>query len=184
VSRLHCVGDGVHERRKTMRGLMGLLILSLCLASCATTGGSGGMLPAQISKTSFTKEMIKIDKQFHEDVLLTAKTRMRYISCDIGLIDGLGLASSADFPINSVDWARALLQNPAISLALGEIKSIAKSTIDPDAKPDQADKTYWKQTDYASCKVVGLGYRVAALSVIDILSLFPQLAPYMALFKM
>ncbi len=139
-----------------------ILILAILLLICGC---------AQVAP-----QIIKFDEEYHQAILSVARTRIKYVSCDIGLIDGLGIASSADFPIMSGDQARAILQNPGISIALGEVKQIAKVTMDENGI------AYWKPRDYSECKVLGLGYRVAALSVIDIVKLFPALAPYLAVF--
>jgi len=128
------------------------------------------IIPILFACSTVAPQMIKIDEEYHKAILDVATTRIKYISCDIGLIDGLGIASSVDFPIMDAGQARALLQNPAISLALGEMKAIAK------------EQDQWVEGDYAKCKILGLGYRATALGTIDILKLFPQLAPYLAIF--
>jgi hypothetical protein len=121
-------------------------------------------------------QMIKIDEEYHKAILDIAGTRIKYVSCDVCLIDGLGIASPVDFPITTNNDIRAVLQNPGISLALGQIKEIALTTNDETGAP------YWKDADCSKCKVLGLGYRAAALGTIDILKLFPQLSPYLLIF--
>lgn len=137
-----------------------ILILALLIPVLFLFGGCATMGP----------EMIKIDKEIHENILKVAETRMEYVSCDLGLIDGLGVASVAAFPIKNGQEARAILNNPAIGITLGEMRQITEG----------AGK--WKQKDFDECKVLGLGYRATALGTIDILKLFPQLTPYLAIF--
>jgi uncharacterized protein YceK len=139
-----------------------LIMVALMLSGCATV----------------TPEMIKIEKDVHESIVQTAKLRMEYISCDLGLIDGLGIANIVDFPIQTAEGARAILANPAISLTLAEMKGIARRVKKPDGQ------VYWDDNTYDMCKVTGLSYRALALSTIDVLRLFPQLVPYMAIFGM
>ena len=122
-------------------------------------------------------QVVTFDKTQHEAILMMAKERIKWASCDIGLIDGLGIAVAADFPIWNVTQVQAILPNPGISLALGEIKQIAKTEIDPDT-----GCPYWKPADYDLCKIEGLSLRAATLGTIDILKLFPQLAPYLGIF--
>ena len=122
-------------------------------------------------------EIVKTDKDNHKTIVSVAKARMESVSCDVGLMDGLGFTSAIDFPLNDINGIRALLQNPGIGLAFVEIRKIAKDT----KKPGTEEK-YWNEGEYAICKVLGLEYRAAALSVVDILKMFPQIAPYLAIF--
>jgi len=122
-------------------------------------------------------QVATFDKEQHEAILKMAKERIKWVSCDIGLIDGLGIAVAADFPIWNVRQVQAILPNPGISLALGEIKQIAQNQIDP-----VTGYAYWKSSDYNLCKIEGLSWRTAALGTIDVLRLFPQLAPYLGIF--
>ena len=128
------------------------------------------IVPFLFACSTVAPQMIKIDEEYHKAILDIATTRMKYVSCDVGLINGLGIASVIDFPIYTSGEARAILSNPAISLALSEMKEITVA------------QGQWKEDDYAKCKIEGLGYRAAALGTIDILKLFPQLAPYLAIF--
>lgn len=144
-------------KRKGFIELLLVIVLAIfMLSGCAQVG----------------PQVIKTDVEFHKNVLDVATTRIQYVSCDIGLIDGLGIASSVSFPIKNGDEARAILQNPGISLALGEMKAIA------------TEQNMWKPEDYAKCKVLGLGYRATALGTIDILKMFPQLTSYLSIFGM
>lgn len=142
-----------------------VVLMTLLLLGCSTS-------------KEITKQTIKFDKQYHENLMKSADVRMQYVSCDVGLIDGLGIANAAKFPIKSGEDARALLANPAISIALGEMVEAVKSFKDANGK-----YVYWSDEEYQKCYVVGLGYRVVALSTIDVLKLFPQLAPYLAVFQ-
>ena len=126
---------------------------------------------------SIAPQITKMDKENHAGIVEIAKARMESVSCDVGLMDGLGFTSAIDFPIINAGQVRALLQNPGIGIAFVEIRDIAKKTKKPDS-----EEMYWDETEYSMCKVLGLEYRAAALSLIDILKLFPQIAPYLTLF--
>lgn len=125
--------------------------------------------------STVSTQIIKVDEEYHKFIFDTAKVRMKYVSCDLGLLDGLGLTSSVDFPIKNGDDVKALLNNPGINIAISEIKDIAKTTNDELGNP------YWKEDDYKICKAQGLGVRAMALSIVDILKLFPSLSPYLAI---
>jgi hypothetical protein len=137
----------------------------------------GLMIIGLVGCASVSPQVVRFDKTTHENILKVAKERIKWVSCDIGLIDGLGIAVAAEFPIWDANEARAILTNPGISLALGEIRQIAQDNTDPETQ-----KPYWKPIEYDLCKVEGLGWRAAALGTIDILKLFPQLLPYLAIF--
>ena len=124
----------------------------------------------------FSEQSVKFDVEAHKAILDVANTRIKYISCDIGLIDGLGITSKVSFPIMTAGEARAILNNSGIPLALAEMTEIAKKTIDPATK-----KPYWIEDDYCKCMVLGLGYRATALGTLEILKLFPQIAPYLGM---
>ena len=134
------------------------------------------LLLALMGCSQISTNITEFDEDYHKSVLQVARMRMKYCSCDIGLIDGLGLASVVDFPIKNQTEVKALFSNPAISIALTQIKEIAKTTV------DEQGNIYWKDDDYKICMAAGLGARATALSVVDVLKLFPQLSPYLSIF--
>lgn len=145
-----------------------ILVIFLGILLLAGLIGCGGV----------SQQAIKFDEEYHKAMLDTARVRIKYVSCDIGLIDGLGLTSPISFPIKDINGVRAIINSPMVTLTLVEMRDIAEKTLDENGKP------YWNEKDYALCKVEGLGFRAASGAVIDALKLIPQLAPYLAMFGM
>jgi hypothetical protein len=151
-----------------MKRITSICILTLCVMLFASLWTGCASIAPQITQ---------MDKDNHKAIVEIARTRMESISCDVGLMDGLGFTSEIDFPIINAGQVRALLQNPGIGIAFVEIRDVAKKT-----KKPESEEMYWDETEYSICKVLGLEYRAAALSLIDILKIFPQLSPYLTLF--
>ncbi len=111
-------------------------------------------------------QIIKFDKQNYDANLALAKETLKTWSFNSGFISCVGLADKIKFPINTAGEAKAILQSSQITLGIAELDEIAKK------------RGVWLDEDYDYGCTLGIKARTATLATIDILKLFPTIAPY------
>jgi len=111
-------------------------------------------------------QIIKFDKENYNANLALAKETLKTWSFNSGFISCVGLADKMKFPINSAGEARSILQSSQITLGIAELDEIAKK------------RGVWSDEDYDYGCTLGIKARTATLATMDILKLFPTIAPY------
>lgn len=102
--------------------------------------------------------------QANKDLAIAlAKTQ----SLNSGFIAGLGLVDEIKFPIITSGQLRAVIDNPALAIALNDIDEVTKKL------------GYWNDTDYDLGFYLGARVRAGSQAIIQFVKdFFPQLTSY------
>ena len=133
-----------------MRYLL-IAVLSFCLAACS----------------SINPSVIKWDAenyQANKDLAIAlAKTQ----SLNSGFVAGLGLVDEIKFPITTSGQLRAVIDNPALAIALNDIDETVKKL------------GFWNETDYDLGFYLGARVRAGSQAIIQFVKdFFPDLMQY------
>jgi hypothetical protein len=131
--------------------IFAIVLLCLMLVGCST----------------LNPKVIKWDAenyQANKDLAIAlAKTQ----SLNSGFVAGLGLVDQVKFPITSSGQLRAIIDNPALAIALNDIDETVKKL------------GYWNDTDYDLGFYLGSRVRAGSQAVIQFVKdFFPQLMSY------
>ena len=116
-----------------------------------------------------------IVKMSHENYIANKKMAEESLiqcSATLGFVDGLGLTDKVKFPINTAKELRAVINSPAVSLGLIELRDLCETQAGLDAK----GKPYWDKQDYIRFYVLASEVRMGVQSAIDLGKLiFPDI---------
>ncbi len=120
-----------------------------------------------VACSTINPKIIKWDAENYKANKELAVALAKTQSLNSGFVAGLGLVNQVKFPITSSGQLRAIIDNPALAIALNDIDETVKKL------------GYWNDTDYDLGFYLGSRVRAGSQAVIQFVKdFFPQLMQY------